>query len=103
MATLALAVAHDDYCVLKVKLTAQRAGTPLAIQTVTASALAALHADAKSMVLTPPSGPPLTQHLTILRYLAEAAPSASLAGANSMETAHVDQWLHFTWQDIGTS
>ena len=101
MAELKLSVAFDDYTVQKVKLVAAKAGVGLAVAKVTPEALAALHAEAKSMVLTPASGPAITQHLAILRYLAQAAPAAELAGSNSLDAAQVDQWLHFSWHEVG--
>jgi len=101
-AQITLHVGYDDYLVQKVTATAKIAKIPMVVKKTTAGSLTAILPEAKSMVMTPASGPPITQHLSILRFLAEATPAAGLVGANSFDGAQVDQWLHFTWHDIGT-
>lgn len=100
MSGYTLHVAWEDYTVQKVLLTAKRAGVSLVVKRCSVAELMATNSEAKAMVLTGGSGPAITQHLSILRYLAEAAPAAGLVGPDSHATAHVDQWLHFTWQDV---
>ena len=85
----------DDYCVQKCLLAAKLAGISLAVQQGAA-------ADVSGLALVMSEGkPPVTQHLAILRTLADAAPAAKLLGSSAMDGAQVDQWLAFTWQNIG--
>jgi glutathione S-transferase len=55
---------------------------------------------AKSILLKTSSGL-ITQHVPILRYIAEIAPNARLMGANTFDSALVNQWLEFSWCELG--
>lgn len=99
-----LLVVDDDYLVKKVMMTAACAKIELVIvKGQTHAALLALHPDAKSMVLQAKDGSAITQHLSILRFLADLAPAAGLLGTTSFDLSQVEQWLHFTWQQLGES
>jgi asparaginyl-tRNA synthetase len=89
-----------DYCVTKVLAAASYAGVSVTVHSgSTEAALLALHPQAKSMVLKTSSGY-LTQQNTILRHLAENSATAGLVGSTPFESAQVDQWLDFFWNEL---
>jgi hypothetical protein len=98
MTDLKLVVSSEDYTTLKVQLVASAVGAPLTIQT--SANLTQLDASAKNIVLVT-SGGTLTQHIAILRYLAGLNSSANLLGVEDIDRAQVDQWLEFSWQELG--
>ena len=90
----------SDYCVSKVVAAAAYAKVSLTVHTsTTEAALLAMHPQAKSIVLKTSSGY-LTQQNAILRYLAENSASSGLTGATAFESAQVDQWLDFFWNEL---
>lgn len=92
-----LFVTSEDYCLVKVKVALALGGKECAIETGLASAdLAALDPAAKSMLLETPMGY-VSQHIAILRYVADA----QLLGVTDLDRAMVDQWLEFSWQELG--
>ena len=92
----------DDYCVLKLVLTSALADVPIAInKTMTHDALKALHPAAKS-VLMKTAGDYLTQHVPMMRMVASASKKhAQLAGEDEVNKSQVDQWLEYSWQELG--
>ena len=97
-----LHVSQDDYCVAKAAMTSSYSKIPLVIKKgQTHESLLAMHTDAKSMVLQTQDGSVITQHLSILRYLADLAPTSNLFGTSAFDVSQVEQWLQFTWQQLG--
>ena len=87
----------EDYLSTKCTLTAKLAGINLAVERVQGEDV-----EATGLSLVVAEGkPPVNQHLAILRCLADAAPAAKLLGSTALDGAQVDQWLAFTWQNIG--
>jgi hypothetical protein len=100
--SMELLVAVDDYCVTKVSLTAAVAGVHInVVKGISHSDLMKFDIAAKSILLKTSSGV-ITQHVPILRYIAEIAPNARLMGANTFDSALVNQWLEFSWCELGT-
>lgn len=100
--SMELLVAVDDYCVTKVSLTAAVAGINInVVKGLSHSDLAKFDIAAKSLLLKTSSGL-ITQHLPMLRYIAENAPNVRLMGANTFDSALVNQWLEFSWCELGT-
>jgi hypothetical protein len=99
--SMELLVAVDDYCVTKASLTAAVAGVKINIvKGLSQSDLMKFDIAAKSILLKTSSGI-ITQHVPILRYIAEIAPNARLMGANTFDSALVNQWLEFSWCELG--
>ncbi len=91
---------RHDYCLLKVLLTTSVAHCDLAVKkNVGESFLLSLDPKSKSILLETPTGL-ITQHVAILRYIAEMG-SASLMGSEEIERAQIDQWLDYSWNDLG--
>lgn len=87
----------DDYCLLKVKIALAVTGKECAIETGCASEdLVKLDSAAKSMVLETPGGC-ISHHVSILRYISDA----KLLGSGDLNRAMVDQWLEFSWDELG--
>jgi hypothetical protein len=96
-----LLVAVDDYCVTKIIAAASAAGVPLPVRKgYSHSQLTDIDNAAKSILLKTKQGN-ITQHVAMLRYIAELAPASGLAGISSFDTAIVDQWLDFSWNELG--
>jgi len=96
-----LLVAEDDYCVQKIVLVASLAGLELTVKKgVTAKTITDLDGKAKSVVLTTPAGN-LGQHTAILKYLGEVSPVFPLNGVSEIERAQVNQWVGFSWSELG--
>jgi len=92
---------EGDYCLLKVLIAASLAGVSIPVKkSVSFEELSASHPDAKSLVLETPKGS-ITQHVAILRYLSELAPAAGLTGKSAFDSSQCDQWLDFSWNQIG--
>ena len=97
-----LLVAVDDYCVTKVAVAASVAGVKInVVKGISHEELALLDVTSKSMVLRTSSGI-ITQHVAMLRYIAEMVPALQLVGVTAFDTALVDQWLDFSWCELGT-
>lgn len=92
----------DDYCVLKLVLTSTLADVPVVInKTMTHEALKTLHPAAKS-ILMKTSDDYLTQHVPMMRIIAaQSKKHAQLTGDNETNKAQVDQWLEYSWQELG--
>ena len=98
-----LLVAVDDYCLTKVVVTASVAGVKInVIKGVSHSELSALDCAAKSLLLKTSAGV-VTQHVAMLRYIAEMTPAVQLMGVTAYDASQVDQWLEFSWCELGTS
>lgn len=97
-----LLVAVDgDYCVTKIQITASIANIKLnIIKNKTHEELSILDPCAKSIVLQTKEGI-ITQHNAILRYIAEISPAVQLMGITSFDSSQVDQWLDFSWCELG--
>lgn len=96
-----LLVAVDDYCVTKIIIAASAAGVKIkVVKDVTHDDLKKLDIAAKSILLLTSSGI-IAQHVSMLRYIAEIAPSAQLMGSTPFDSALVDQWLEFSWCELG--
>lgn len=97
-----LLVAVDDYCLTKVIVTASVAGVKVNVtKGISHEELALLDAASKSMVLKTSSGI-ITQHVAMLRFIAEMVPAVQLTGVTAFDAALVDQWLDFSWCELGT-
>lgn len=97
-----LLVAVDDYCVTKVTVAASVAGVKInVVKGLSHDDLKKLDIAAKSILLLTSSGI-IAQHVSMLRYIAEIAPSVQLMGATAFDSALVDQWLEFSWCELGT-
>ena len=96
-----LLVAVDDYCVTKIVVAASAAGVKInVVKDVSHDDLKKLDIAAKSILLLTSSGI-IAQHVSMLRYIAEIAPSAQLMGSTPFDSALVDQWLEFSWCELG--
>jgi hypothetical protein len=97
-----LLVAVDDYCVAKVIIAASIAGVKINItKGVSHDDLGKVDIAAKSIILRTDLGI-ITQHVTMLRYIAEMAPVSHLMGVTDYDASQVDQWLEFSWCELGT-
>jgi glutathione S-transferase len=90
----------SDYCLLKVKLVAGLTGTVIDVESKTQEELVALDAAAKGLLLEV-DGQYISQHLAILRYLAESSPKANQLLLEDVERAQINQWLEFSWEELG--
>ena len=98
-----LYVAVDDYCVSKLVIAASVAGLELPVKKgMTHADLLQIDGGAKSIVLKTSAGTTITQHVAMLRHIAECAPIAQLTGAAAFDSSQVDQWLDFSWGELGT-
>ena len=96
-----LLVAEDDYCVQKITLVAALAGLELTVKKgMSAKSIADLDGKAKSVLLSTPAGN-IGQHTAILKYLGEVSPAFPLNGVSEMERAQVNQWVGFSWSELG--
>ena len=96
-----LLVAFEDYCFTKVIVAASVAGVKINVQKgVTQEALTQIDDAAKSILLKTSSGV-ITQHVSMLRYIAEMTPAVQLTGVTDYDSAQVDQWLEFSWCELG--
>jgi len=94
----------EDYCLLKIRLA-------LSILNLTSDIiiennhyhgdLLKLDSAAKSILLVTDSGDYITQHVSILRYIAQSAEDKQLLGIAEIDRAMVDQWLEFSWNELG--
>lgn len=91
---------RSDYCLLKVKLVAALTGTTVDVEEKSHDELVALDASAKTLLLEV-DGQYISQHLTILRYLAEHSSKAKELLLEDVERAQIDQWLEFSWEELG--
>jgi hypothetical protein len=88
-----LYVADDDFCAKKVLALSAYSDLKLKIKKgVSAEELLKLHPRAVSMVLQTPNGY-ITQHNTILRYLADLCPASYLTGVSDFHAAQVIKYL----------
>lgn len=90
-----------DHCLLKISLLISLTATKnVVVKTgLNQSDLESMANGAKSILLETPAGF-VTQHVAILRYLANSS-SVILSSEDEIETAQIDQWLEFSWQDLG--
>lgn len=98
---LKLLVSVEDFCVQKIIATAEVVGVSVEIEKgVSPEALELLDPKARSLLLQTSHGF-ISQHNAILRYLAEISPFAQISGVSNFNAALVDQWLEFSWHEIG--
>lgn len=91
----------EDYCTLKIQLLVALLGLEVAVEKGTSvEQLKKLDFSAKSVLLQTPGGN-LTQHLSILRYLAQSKENSGLFGLAPLDRAQIDQWLEFSWHELG--
>lgn len=96
---LRLDAAIDDYSLKKIVATALYAQVELDVKKgVTVESLQLLDPKAKSFVLHTQNGP-VTNTSAILHYLASLSPALGLLGT-AFETAQIDQWLDYAWNEI---
>lgn len=92
-----LLVATEDYCLLKIRLALALTGKECTIETgVSVEDLTKLDAGAKAMLLESSLGY-ITQHIAILRSIA----GSDMIGSTDLDRSMVDQWLEFSWQELG--
>ena len=91
---------RSDYCLLKVKLVAALTGTTIVVEEKTQEELVALDGAAKTLLLEV-DGQYISQHLAILRFLAESSAKANELLLEDVERAQVNQWLEFSWEELG--
>lgn len=95
-----LLVTEEDYCILKISITASLAGIDLKIRSdVTPEELLTFDPKAKSLALQTTKGN-LSQHTAILRYLGDLSAAVPLCGQSPYENSQVDQWLEFSWIEL---
>lgn len=93
-----LFVATEDYCLLKIRLALALTGKECVIETgVSVEDLKKLDAEAKAMLLESSLGY-VTQHIAILRSIV----GSEMVGSTDVDRAMIDQWLEFSWQELGT-
>lgn len=93
-----LFVATEDYCLLKIRLALALTGKECVIETgVSVEDLKKLDAEAKAMLLESSLGY-ITQHIAILRSIV----GSEMVGSTDVDRAMIDQWLEFSWQELGT-
>lgn len=95
---------NEDYCLLKIRLALSLVGLESELNIELGYAqedLLKLDSTAKSMLLETKSGTFITQHVSILRYIANEQFEKYLLGTNEIDQSMVDQWLDFSWQDLG--
>jgi hypothetical protein len=90
---------QKDHCLLKVSLVASVTGTDLEINNATEEQLTSLDSKAKNLLLETPLGS-ISQHIAIIKYIASSS-LVSVSGSDELEKAQIDQWLDFSWQDLG--
>lgn len=99
--TFELLVAVEDFTVLKLQLLTSVTGALLRIEKKTDSELVAFDATAKGLLLRTKGGF-LAQHVAILRYIAESHDQGALLGSSDeLNRAQINQWLEFSWQELG--
>lgn len=98
MKVLALA---EDYCVLKIRLAVSLLDLTTDVIFETHEDLLKLDTTAKSILLVTESGEYISQHVSILRYIAQSTEDKSLLGVAEIDRAMVDQWLEFSWHELG--
>lgn len=98
MTKLTLFATSEDYCLLKFKLVAAFNQIELPVSIVTAEELRDLDSSAKAFALKIDNSF-LSQHLAILRYIAQAG--TLLSSPDDLERAQIDQWLEFSVQELG--
>ena len=104
MSDLTLYVAQEDTTFLKIQLVLALLNKTVAVERVESQAdLEKLDVSAKAVALKTPGGF-ISRGVAILRYLAETSNKSSLLGGDEeIDRAQVDQWLDFSWQDLGKS
>lgn len=98
MKVLALA---EDYCVLKIRLAVSLLDLTTDFIIEAHEDLLKLDTTAKSILLVTESGEYISQHVSILRYIAQSTEDKSLLGVAEIDRAMVDQWLEFSWHELG--
>jgi len=84
---------------LKIRLALALTGKECVIETgVSVEDLKKLDADAKAMLLESSLGY-ITQHIAILRSIV----GSEMVGSTDVDRAMIDQWLEFSWQELGTN
>lgn len=95
----------EDYCVLKIRLVLSLLDltTDVIIETnkYNHEDLLKLDTTAKSILLVTESEEYISQHISILRYIAQSTEDKSLLGVAEIDKAMVDQWLEFSWHELG--
>ncbi len=89
-----------DYPVKKVLATAALAGVKVEAIIVKSQELLALHPEAASLCLENDSGTRTVNIVPIIKAVATSQGSNDLIGGDA--SASVDQWLEFTWKQLGT-
>ena len=93
--------AVDDYCVLKLTLTSSFAEVPVHVRKdVDHVTLKSIHPRAKSLLLKNGSEY-VTQHIPMMRLITADGVNKQLLGVNEIDTAQVDEWLEYSWQELG--
>ena len=101
MATLKIYSTIDDYCLLKVRIALSLACCDASVETgVTSEYLRSIDASAKTIALEAPGGN-IAQHVPILCYIAHTDSKSQLLGSSEIDMAQVDQWLEFSWSELG--
>ena len=98
---LLFSVPGHEFTLVKVKLLTALTGATLTIESKQDVELLQLDQTAKGLLLKTTSGF-ISQHLAILRYIAESYDNSSLlGGADELNRAQINQWLEFAWQELG--
>jgi len=97
MKVLALA---EDYCVLKIRLAVSLLDLTTDFTIEAHEDLLKLDTTAKSILFVTESGEYISQHVSILRYIAQSTEDKSLLGIAEIDKAMVDQWLEFSWHEL---
>ncbi len=94
-----LSIAFDDYCLLKIKLLLSLLDAKLVIELKSEDELVDLHAT-RGMVFESEEGV-IKQHLAILKFIAGQFGSSSMLTDSTIDQAQNEQWLEFSWREVG--
>tara|TARA_B110000090_G_C13076625_1_gene329336 strand:- start:225 stop:494 length:270 start_codon:yes stop_codon:yes gene_type:complete len=86
--------------VKKILATAAVAGVDIEESKVSENELVSLHSGAVSTVLEISAGKTVSQHIPILKEIAQLSPASGLNGGSN-DSSKVDQWLDFSWHKLG--
>lgn len=99
--TFEILTSVEDFTLVKLQLLTALIGATLRVEKKTEADLLALDPSAKGLLLRA-NNSYLSQHIAILRYIAETFNNASLLGGeDEMSRAQINQWLEFSWEELG--
>lgn len=98
--TFEILTSVEDFTLVKLQLLTALIGATLRVEKKSEADLLALDPSAKGLLLRA-NNSYLSQHIAILRYIAETFNNASLLGGeDEMSRAQINQWLEFSWEEL---